>query len=117
MLSRKNRLAKKKEIELVFKNGRSSYGQTFGVKCLANKLTYNRFTIVVSNKVSKKAVVRNKIKRRLREVIKAELPRMVNGYDLIIIALPIAVEKTFQDFRQEICRTFLKLRLYNKNEN
>ena len=80
MLPRYNRLAKKKEIDLVFKKGRSSYNKSLGVKCLINNnLTYNRFAVVVSNKVSKKAVIRNKIKRRLMEVLGRNLEKFGEG--------------------------------------
>jgi len=116
MLPRYNRLAKKKEIDLVFKKGRSSYNKSLGVKCLINNnLTYNRFAVVVSNKVSKKAVIRNKIKRRIREIIKKELIKMVVGRDLIIITLPVIAEKNFTEIQQELCGIFARLSLY-KNE-
>lgn len=115
MLPRYNRLAKKKEINSVFKNGRSSYSKNLGVKCIVNGLANNRFAIVVSNKVSKKAVVRNKIKRRIREIIKKELTEMVIGRDLIIIVLPTIIDKTFAEIQLEVHRTFIRLSLY-KNE-
>lgn len=42
-----------------------------------------RFGFVVSTKVSKKAVVRNKVKRALREAIRQNLSYLKGGYDIV----------------------------------
>ena len=47
---------------------------------------------MVSQKVSKKATIRNKIKRRLTEAIKTETKNIKIGTDLVLIALP-GIEK------------------------
>lgn len=67
-----------------------------------NNLGLNRFGFVVSKKVSNKAVVRNKIRRRLSEIIKAEINNIKNGTDLIIIALPGIEKKEFSEIKKSI---------------
>ena len=114
MLKKYNRLAKTKDIDNVFKKGRSSYGSILGVKSLDNNLDFNRFTVVVSNKVSKKAVVRNKIKRQIREVVKQELPCLKIGKDVIILTLPVIVGQKFTDIRENLVKEFKKVSLYKK---
>ena len=64
-LPKKNRLKKKKDFEEVFKKGKAVRGNFLFVRYLKNSLQFPRFAFVVSSKVSKKAVARNRI-RRLR---------------------------------------------------
>jgi len=111
MFSQKNRLTKDKEFDNVFKNGRSSYDKLIGVKAVRNGLPDNRFGIMVSVKVSKKAVERNKVKRRIRESVKAKLPAMKPGYDCVIIALPEVLEKDSGEIEKSVGFNFKRLRL------
>jgi ribonuclease P protein component len=53
----------------------------------ANDLDWPRLGITVSGRVGK-AVVRNKVRRRLREALRARLDRLVPGYDLLVVARP-----------------------------
>ena len=70
MLPKKNRLKNKKDFERVFKQGKGFKEDFLFFKITKNNLKENRFGFIVSLKVSKKAVLRNKVKRRLREIIK-----------------------------------------------
>lgn len=75
MLPEINRLKKKKDIEKVFEEG-----QVFKEGFLIFKIAKNnsgkiRFGFIVSQKVSKRAVLRNKIKRRLRGLVGARLKK------------------------------------------
>lgn len=112
MLIRQHRLTKTKEIDFVFRRGKSSYDKLMGVKIIENQLKYNRFNIMVSNKVSKRAVVRNKIKRQLRAIIKQELDLLAIGKDCVIIALPPILEKKYQSIQRSLTKHFHKLNLY-----
>lgn len=95
MLAKEHRLRKQKDFEAVFKTGRYSRGVFLSLKTAKNNLPQSRFGIAVSAKVSKKAVIRNKIKRRLRHIIYRRLPEIKDGFDIAIIAAPAAAEKTF----------------------
>jgi ribonuclease P protein component len=88
MLKRINRLSKKKDIEKVSKSGKVSYASLFILKFNPNNLTFSRFGLIVSNKVSKKATKRNLIKRRIREILRLALPKIRQGFDIIIIVSP-----------------------------
>jgi ribonuclease P protein component len=47
--------------------------------------------IIVGRRVGK-ATIRNRVKRRIREVVRAAYPRLRPGYDVVLIARPAAVE-------------------------
>lgn len=98
---------KKKEFEVIFKKGKTKTGKLVFLKTLKNNLDDNRFGVVVSKKISKKAVVRNKIKRRLREIIRQA--HIKPGLDIIIITKPEIIDKNYQDIKNELENLFKNL--------
>ncbi|MBU4375446.1 ribonuclease P protein component [Patescibacteria group bacterium] len=111
MFAKINRLTKDKDFDNVFKNGKSSYDKIIGVKAAANQQKNSRFGILVSAKVSKKAVERNVIKRRIREALKPQSVKIAESRDVIIIAFPAILGKSYQDVEQSIIRHFKRLGL------
>jgi len=112
MLPNINRLKKKKDFEKVFKEGKSfSQGFLF-LKINKNKLNISRFGFIVSKKVSKKAPVRNKIKRRLREITRSKMPKIKNGIDCIIIVLSGLENLSFSEIEESINKIFKKAKIY-----
>lgn len=79
------------------------------LKVLKNNLNFNRFGFVVSGKVSKKSVERNKIKRRLRETVRLKLPGTGAGYDIVIVAKPEIKDKAYQEIEKIINKILAKL--------
>ncbi len=82
-----------------------------------------RFGFIVSQKVSKKAVVRNKIKRRFRSAVQEELGCrrgsetanrcLEKSLDVVLIALPGAEERSFKETHERIKRAFGKTGVLN----
>lgn len=68
-LNKKNRLKKKRDFEDVFKKGKTVKGSFLFIKYKKNELGVSRFGFVVSIKVAKKAVDRNRIRRVLSEAV------------------------------------------------
>lgn len=113
MLPKKNRLKKKKDFEKVLKKGKGFKEDFLILKVKKNRLKELRFGFIVSQKVSKKAVVRNKIKRRFREVVKERIKRINKKVDIILIALPGAKAKDFQETKITIEKLFKKAGILN----
>ena len=67
------------------------------------------FGISISKKVSKRAVVRNRIKRQLRAIIRDRLPSISPGWQVVIVVRPSAVECDFADFLRELDYLLKKL--------
>lgn len=112
MLSREHRLNKRQDIERVFKRGRSIYANSLGLRLAPNNLEFSRFTVVVSLKVSKKAVERNRLKRRLREIVRREvLPQAKSGFDGLILTQKPLLTLTFAELRELTLALFKKARL------
>lgn len=86
MLPAANRLKKKKDLEEVFKKGRTFRDDLLAIRFVRNKLKTSRFAFSVGLKVSKKAFLRNRIRRRLREIIRDVLPGVKTGFDAVFMA-------------------------------
>lgn len=108
MLPKANRLKKKKDFEMVFKEGRGFKEDFLFLKVAKNNLKSSRFGFVVSKKISKKATVRNKIKRRLGELVRIKLPQIKKGIDGAIIIMPGLEKNDFWELEEIINKLFRK---------
>lgn len=68
-----------------FPNAKTIYTEYSLIKYKKNDLTHDRFGFVVSKRISKSAVVRNRIKRRIRSFIEERLDKISPGYDMLLI--------------------------------
>jgi len=108
MLPKIKRIKKEKDFEAISKNSKSFRSNLFIFKIMKNNLGINRFGFVVSKKISLKATIRNKIRRRLTETIKAKVLDMVTGIDLLIIALPGIEKKEFLETKEAVSNALIK---------
>ncbi len=113
MLERGLCLSKNKEFDLVFKEGKSFYGSLLGIKARKNNLESNRYGILLSNKVSKSAVVRNKYKRKIRAIIFYENKKIKQGFDLVIVVFPLILNKSYSQIESEIKNDLSRLKFCN----
>lgn len=116
MLPKINRLQKQKDIERVLKKGKDIKEDFLVLKTVKNNLNESRFGFLVSKKISKKANIRNKIKRRLRELIMIRLKKIKIGTDNLIITLPGLEKKDFREIEEKIVRLFKKAKILNNNQ-
>jgi len=117
VLPKPNRLQKNKDIEKVFKKGKKFKENFLVLKIAPNNLDKIRFGFIVPQKFFKKATLRNKIRRKLRELIALKLKKIRKGIDVILIATPGLETKDFWEIDEVIDRLFKKARLINKTIN
>lgn len=110
MLFFANRLKKKKDFEKVFEQGKGFKENSLYLKIKENNLEQPRFGFAVGKKFSVKAVERNKIKRKLREVVKKEIPNFKKKVDAVIVVMPGLKEK---EIEKTIKKLFLRAKLLN----
>jgi len=115
LLPLKNRLKKKKDFQKVFQRGKGIKEKFLTLRWSINNLKISRFGIVISQKVSKKAVLRNKLRRILKEKIKLNLPHLKEGIDVIIIVNPGAAKEKKEKIVENLSKIFLRSKLI-KNE-
>jgi ribonuclease P protein component len=93
MFKRENRLVP----GIKFNNSFLLATPQFVLKEKVNNLNINRFGIVVSKKIDKKAVGRNKIKRFFRTVILNLENKMNQGHDILLIIKKGIIGKTKEE--------------------
>lgn len=85
-LAKTRRLRKEKDFKTVFTKGRIFKGNFLNLRIFKNNLNTSRFGFVVSVKISKKAVLRNKTKRRLKECARFNFGRLKSSFDIVVVA-------------------------------
>lgn len=95
MISRKNRFHGYNSLRNVYRNGRVARGGLFAVKALANPRRQSyRVAVVVSRKVNKSAVARNRIRRRLYEISRELGQSISQPHDIVITVFHSTVLET-----------------------
>lgn len=105
-------LKKDKDFTRVFKTGKAHYGRLLGLRAVKNGERHNRLGIIISAKISKKAVIRNRIRRRLREIFKDYDPGLKQGFDLAVVAKNDIVTSDFKELREAVAEGLKKINLF-----
>lgn len=102
MLPQNNRLRTKRDIARVYHRGISvSFARApLKLRVRRTPLSFSRFAFIVSNKVAKRAVARNLLKRRLRAITRALLPEISKGFDVLVTALPQSTAVAHRDIEE-----------------
>lgn len=107
-LRRGTRLTDSPEFERVYKQGAAYRGKLISVHAFPSDAGESRLGLSVSKKVGN-AVVRNGVKRRLREIFRSHLPGLRGERDFVISARPSAAGATYQDLEREFERALKRL--------
>jgi ribonuclease P protein component len=98
-MQRRSRLSSGSRISEIHQNGRSAANNLLVFRVLPNGSDQSRFCFIAGKRVGN-AVVRNKIKRRLREVVRNTPTRP--GWDTVIIARRGAEEAGFNGLEKAV---------------
>jgi ribonuclease P protein component len=83
----------------VLREGRRHRHRILSLGLKPNGLPYNRYGYAIGKRVGA-AVVRNRVRRRLREVIRALT--LAPGYDIVLTAGEASAAATFDQLRQAV---------------
>lgn len=106
-MKKNNRLLKNSEFRNIIRSGNKIQGYNFSFYFLDNNIDDLKIGITISKKVSKLAVDRNLMKRRIVAIIN-EL-NIKNDIHLVIIAKPSAIKLEYIDIKNEINNLFEKM--------
>lgn len=86
MLTQRHRFHGHGSLRYVYKHGDSIRSRVISIKFTKNKFRdHSRFSVVVSKKVLKSAVGRNRIRRRVYEILRHQLPFITGSYDVVVL--------------------------------
>lgn len=94
-------LTKRRDFELVFKEGLSTASKHLVLYTRPNELNWSRIGLSVSKKIGK-AVIRNRIRRLLREAARRVLVESSKNFDFVIVAKKAAAEAGLEIFIKEM---------------
>jgi ribonuclease P protein component len=101
------RLLRRAEFRRVYEQGQRRSASLCTVFLLSNGLEHSRLGITVTGKVGK-AVMRNRLKRRLREVFRMHRPEIAPGWDIVVNPRAQVAEARFEKLTQEFLRLMPK---------
>lgn len=109
-LPKVNRLKNRHDFQTLFREGNRLKSSHLTLRALRLQTPSglvagaSRMGISISTKVSKRAVIRNRIKRQIRAAFRSLLPRIAPGWSLVAIVQPQAVTSKcdYQQFLQEL---------------
>lgn len=73
------------------------HARTFSLRYDTNQLNHPRLAVVVSTKVSKSAVVRNRLRRRFYAQLREIIPELTPDHDVVVLVRHQAIDQSSQD--------------------
>ena len=99
----------------LYSKGKSSANSLLVMYCRPNGSRENRIGLTVSAKLGH-AVVRNRVRRRLREIYRLNEQKFLPGYDLVVVARSRAVSAPYGKLESAYLHLARKLGVLNSDE-
>jgi ribonuclease P protein component len=106
-------LTKRAQYLAVYRSGKAWVNNLIVMKALPNECEFSRYGFSVTKNIGK-AVVRNRIRRLLREI--SRITPVKSGWDIVFIARPAAVTADYHELRKSVETLLLRAHLINKDE-
>ncbi|OFW68014.1 MAG: ribonuclease P protein component [Actinobacteria bacterium RBG_13_63_9] len=104
-MRRQLRLRRRKDFDAVFQRGKALSNRLLVLRSAPNHLQHNRYGFITSKRLGG-AVVRNRVRRRLREGIRS-LPARP-GWDVVVSARNAAAQADFQQLKTAVANLFAR---------
>ena len=106
-------LTKRAQYLAVYKSDKSWVDNLVVVKVLPNELEFSRYGFSVAKEVGK-AVVRNRVRRSMKEIIRRIVVKP--GWDIVFIARPTAAAADYHQLKKSMEKLLLRAHLIDKDE-
>jgi len=112
MIARKYILQGEESFERVQNQGKLVQSESFGLSFFSRKdKKDSKFGFVVSTKISKEAVARNRIKRAMSESIRYLMTEVRPGYDVVLLAKQSALRASTDKIMREVRESLQKAKI------
>ncbi|MBQ7885007.1 MAG: ribonuclease P protein component [Clostridia bacterium] len=116
MLKKENRLKKNKHFNYIYKHGKGLKVGNLSLVYVKAKVKPFKVGFSVNNKIGK-AVVRNKVKRRMREAFGQLIALVDRRFNYVFIAREGIAENSFDEIKNNMLAIVKKAGLLNENNN
>ena len=107
-MRRDQRMSRKRDFGQLSAGGKQTSARHLSVRVGANGLDHNRFAFAIGRRVGK-AVVRNRVRRRLRAILSGLI--LPGGHDILVSARASAVPLNYHDLEAEVIGLLRRARL------
>lgn len=114
MLASRYRLRLNADFQRVRHEGKTWTHRLIVMSAAPNRRDYSRFGFAASKRVGK-AVIRNKVRRRMREVVRLKRQTIRAGWDLIFVARFSAAQATYAQIERAVDDLIKRAGLYREN--
>ena len=112
-MKKENKLKKRKQFNWIFKNGTTIKERDVAIVYSSSYGNDYKVGFSVTKKVGK-AVVRNKVKRRLKAIVSKLKNNIMPKHTMIFVAKPSIVDARFEDIQNQIALLLKKANLYKE---
>lgn len=109
MLPKKNRLRHEKDFARLSVKGRPLYGPFCVLRAWKSGSKPSKIGFVASGKMFKTAVLRNRLRRRIREAFRPLVKTVPDGYDMTFVARAEAEKADFKELQASLVHLIEKL--------
>ena len=103
-------IKKNRDFRRLYASGKTAANAYLAVYCRRNKLGVNRIGLTVGTRIGK-AVVRNRVRRLIRESYRLREESILRGYDLVIVARSRTAGASFHQIDEALGALLSKLEL------
>lgn len=118
-LPKRYRLTRPREFTTVYQRGKRASTEHMILRILwcsqDGAIQSPRFGITVSQKVSKQAVVRNRLKRQVRAALQTLLPNMESGFWAVVVLRPASIQCDYGQILRELEQLLITLEVIHGN--
>lgn len=115
-MERRFRLQQHQDFQRLRQEGRVTRHPSMVVSYAPNNLSHNRYGFITSKRLGN-AVMRNKIRRILREIMRDLQPSLKCGFDIVIIGRPPIVGQPFAIVKRIVYELVIRANLLSVEDN
>ena len=108
-------LKKNSDFRRAYRKGKTCAAPNLAIYCRKNGTEQNRLGITTSVKVGK-AVVRNRIRRRIRAIYRLHETELKAGYDVVIVARVRAADASYAQLERDFLRLAKRMELLKEGK-
>lgn len=108
-MKRINRLGRGRELGALLRYGRRISSPLFQLLVRPSGFTHPRFVFIAARAVDKRAVVRNRLRRRVREYLRKNIKELHPGRDIAVIIKKEAASASRNEFYEDLRRTVSRI--------